>query len=222
MNQFSATTIAERALNSIANLSIDVREKLFQTKSEQTFSGMLSEAINKELITTPYMSLLELKGADYKDRRGKLTRNFHDISIVDGAGEFQVIIENKVWYHFDGAKGSKKAKLEKTFVQQVEGDIKKLQITKSDLAPNAKCFLLINVVTPAHPELLPKSYRSEHEKSWKREGGDFHRYRQAGVAGMLRNLESWLAIRDLAHLSFDVNQNDISQGSLDIFAGEVH
>jgi hypothetical protein len=59
--------------------------------------------------------LVELKGLDYfaNDFSGSgstKNRNTHDLGILDSLANLNLILENKVWYHFDGAKGAKVAK----------------------------------------------------------------------------------------------------------------
>jgi hypothetical protein len=114
----NAAMIAKLAEEAILKQAPAVQELLLQSKSEQTFSGLLAGCMqNYQPLDLGKIDdinsgsvLLEFKGENYErtTRKGiETSRNFHDISIVNQHGEFEVIIENKFWYHFDGCKGKK-------------------------------------------------------------------------------------------------------------------
>jgi hypothetical protein len=206
-NQIST---ASRVLNAemIANLASDaissqprrIQELLLTSKSEQTFSGLLAHQLsNFEPLVLGKAGdpnsgsvLLEFKGKDYKRKTSngvKNSRNFHDISIANEQGEFEVIIENKFWYHFDGCKGKKNPKPEKGIRQQIEGDIFKINQTLGGDPYGKKGFLLLNIVTPGDITVFPSSYRKDHDIVLKRTSGDMKLYRSQGLQGVLSVLE---------------------------------
>lgn len=110
--------IAEMAARTLDRCTPSIRESLLTSKSEQTFSGLLAEELNRYPTLRLNDSedsqsgkvLLEFKGKDYVNTLSGVkrnTRNFHDIVIVDHEAEIQLIIENKFWYHLMAAKALK-------------------------------------------------------------------------------------------------------------------
>ena len=195
-NKLDCQSIAGLALKSFMTQSKSLQELLLQSKNEQTFSGLLSHALQDQYSENGSRTLLELKGKDYKKAKVKTkdmksTRNFHDLSIIDSNAKFQVIIENKVWYHFDGAKGKKQKKIEKGVFEQIEGDIAKTRITLSNQFGGERGFLLIHLVTPHYIQEIPKSYLKSHESALSRTAGDLMLYRNDGLNGILAALKSF-------------------------------
>lgn len=193
--KISAAIIAELAWHSFGANSPSVQEILLQSKSEQTFSGLLAQQLQavKEFNLgqrdnrSSGVTLLEYKGVDYEKiyrLKVKVSRNFHDIAVVNHDGEIEIIIENKFWYHFDGSKGVKKPKPEAGITEQLNGDIFKIKQSLSSSLPAKRGFVLINVVTPSSPNLLPKSYVGHHQKLWARSNFNLASYRQEGLAGV--------------------------------------
>jgi len=201
VNDFSqeicnSTSIAELALETFMNLTGDLQELLLQSKNEQTFSGLLSPQLQGMMATQESRTLLELKGVDYQKLHQptntfRSSRNFHDIAIVNSMGQFQIIIENKAWYHFDGAKGKLEKKVEKGVFEQIESDTKKIRITLAEKTSGGRGFILLNLVTPNNSAVLPRSYFNSHKSAIFRTSGQLGQYRKDGVKGILSAVKSF-------------------------------
>jgi hypothetical protein len=223
--------LARLAVQSIVSKPYAVRETLLISKNEQTFSGLLA----RELASYPTLqldndknpdagiTLLELKGKDYitydSNDRKKRSRNFHDLSIVNQFAQTEVIIENKVWYHFDGAKGANVGKPEPRIAKQIEADILKIKQTLDGLPGQRRGFILINVVTPEDPDLIPKSYRAEHKKVWDRCMHDPSLYREEGARGIREVVDSFS--RYFTSVHGESYSSSDSMGFIDVIAAEV-
>lgn len=221
-----APFIANLMMDAIVDLSPAQQELLFQTKKEQTFTSLLTQVMQLKMDPVQFRTLVELKGFDYlaKDSSSAVStknRNTHDLGVLDSLANLNLILENKVWYHFDGAKGSKVAKVEKNVREQLKGDIFKLQHTAKHQAISSS-YILVTVVTPSRPENLPKSYRLAHESAIKRTKGDFNRYRNDGVLGFKSVFEkSHSDIGSITHLHSDETLGVDGCGFLDVFCAEV-
>jgi hypothetical protein len=222
----NSSAIAHLMMDVIVGLSPAQQELLFQTKKEQTFSSLLSQGMQSKMDSNQLRALVELKGFDYlaKDSstsKSTKNRNTHDLGVLDSSAKLIFILENKVWYHFDGAKGSKVAKVEKNVREQLKGDIFKLQHTAKHQEIN-NSYILITVVTPSRPENLPKSYRHAHEAVMKRTRGDFNRYRKEGVFGFISAIEQFQSeLGSVTHLDFNEKIGLDGCGFLDVFCAEV-
>ena len=218
--------IAECALKSLTGLSPSQQELLFQTKKEQTFTSILTSALQANYDSSDLRVLVELKGVDYVQRatsrlEEKNSRNTHDLGILDLNANLKLILENKVWYHFDGAKGAKVVKVEKSVKEQLKADIFKLKHSAKHLEVK-RCFILINLVTPSRPDNLPKSYRQPHAVVLKRTKGDLSRYRSDGLQGVKSVIESFKAdFSSIVHLGSDEPIGIDGSGFLDVFCGEI-
>lgn len=218
--------IAESALNSLVVLSPSQQELLFQTKKEQTFTSILTGSLQKYYDSSNLRVLVELKGVDYVQRgtsrlEEKSSRNTHDLGILDEGANLRLILENKVWYHFDGAKGAKVIKVEKSVKAQLQADIFKLKHSAKHLGVK-KCFVLIYLVTPSRPENLPKSYRQPHTVVLQRTDGDLSRYRSDGLLGVKSVIESFNSeFSSLVHLGSERPMGIDGSGFLDVFCAEL-
>ena len=236
-NPLTATTvldsgvIARLASRSYYRTSPQVQELLLLSKNEQTFSGILARELTENVTlqldgsSNPNagLVLLELKGKDYLKRNAngveKASRNFHDVSIVNSNAEIEVIIENKVWYHFDGAKGAVKAKPEPGIARQIKADIEKIKQTLDGSQSLRRGFILLNVVSPGNPSLIPASYRKEHEKVWDRCIQSAPLYREEGLNGIRKVLGNFDA--DLRAIEIKGFTNSESGGYIDFICAEV-
>ena len=190
------TKLASKAVNS---QPVKIQEILVTSKSEQTFSGLLANQMlnygplvlgNKDDLLSGSV-LLEFKGKDYTKRTSKgikNSRNFHDLAVVNQQGQFEVIIENKFWYHFDGCKGKKNPKPEKGIGEQIEGDIYKIRQTFEGETFGKKGFLLLNIVTPGGFDNFPLSYKKDHKTVLNRTNSDMGLYRAEGLNGILQTI----------------------------------
>ena len=227
MNSFNSSFIAELALETFMNLTGDLQELLLQSKNEQTFSGLLSPQLQEKVAILESHTLLELKGVDYQNfhqqsKTFRSTRNFHDIAIVDSKGKFQIIIENKVWYHFDGAKGKSEKKVEKGVFEQIESDIKKIRITLADRKLSGRGFILINLVTPNDPAVIPRSYFNAHKSAIFRTSGQLDRYRKDGVTGILSAVKSFESqLLSITHVGSTKMIGGGNSAFLDVICAEV-
>jgi hypothetical protein len=219
--EISSSFLADLALRTFQSTSLEIQELLLQSKNEQTFSGLLAAALQKKESVAPGSALVEIKGVNYT-QRDSFSRNFHDIAIVNQDAQSEILIENKVWYHFDGAKGKKTAKIEPNVISELKDDIYKVQLTLSQLDERARAFILVHIVTPADIERIPKSYLSAHRSSFARVGGDWDRYRREGLDGISNsfslfksNYKSSVEIK-----SANARKNE-AQGFIDIFCVEV-
>jgi hypothetical protein len=226
INEINAQIIGESAISSMGSLMPKQQELLFQTKKEQTFSSLLAHDLQSHFTSDELRVLVELKGVDYKVKvpsKNSVTnnRNTHDIGILDVHADLKLLIENKVWYHFDGAKGSRVVRVEKSVTEQLHGDIFKLRHTASNLGIQ-KSFILINIVTPSRPENLPKSYKQPHEIVLKRTSGDLERYRKEGLNGIMSVLDSRVTdFKSMIHLA-SVNPMGIDGcGFHDVICAEI-
>ena len=222
--------IVEMASRAISKCPKSIQELLLSSKNEQTFSGLLASelslyptlALGNSSTNPSGFVLLELKGEDYirKTEEGKKkSRNYHDLTIVNGDGEIDLIIENKFWYHFDGCKGKINSKPEKGIKKQLEGDIFKIKQTLTEENSGKKGFILINVVTPGNPELIPSSYLSEHRKVWHRTSGDLARYRREGLDGVLSVVDKYS--KDLCSISVEGIGGSSNEGFIDFICAQV-
>lgn len=224
-----AGVIARLAFRSINENPHPLKEKLLLSKNEQTFSGLLAQeltryptlAIGSDANPGTGRVLLELKGKDYQTNgsRGiKTSRNFHDLAIVTQEAEIEIIIENKFWYHFDGAKGKNNPKPEKGIGIQIRDDIFKIRQTLSG-TKHGRGFLLINVVTPGDPDSIPKSYQSDHQRAWSRTNGDLESYRSEGLEGIKQVLKTFS--EDLLNIEVESSDWGGSFGVADFICSEV-
>ncbi len=217
----SATSLADLALASFQSASPEIQELLLQSKNEQTFSGLLASHLQSNADVRPGSALVEIKGINYT-QENSVSRNFHDIAIVNDHGQSEVLIENKVWYHFDGAKGKRKAKIEPRVISELKDDIFKVQLTLRELDEAARAFILVHIVTPANIGLIPSSYLSMHKSAFSRVGEDWDRYREAGLKGIsdsFRLFESEFT-SGVVIKSASIDSNQL-QGFIDIFCVEV-
>lgn len=182
----SSNWLSNAAVEAVNSLPGAIRESILQTKQEQTFSSLLVSRMNHEqLNTTTSMALVEIRGRSVSAKQ----RNTHDIAILSHEGKKLCIIENKVWYHFDGAKGRIQPKVEKDVVDQLATDIEKIQLTLRDEEGNtASGFVLLNVVTPQETSLLPYSYRNSQNTALKREKGSISSLMKSGLNGIVEAL----------------------------------
>jgi len=224
--EISPQMIVAEAINLMGSLTPKQQELLFQTKKEQTFSSLLAHQLQGHFTSKELRVLVELKGVDYEAKTsskkfGPNNRNTHDIGILDSQADLNLLIENKVWYHFDGAKGSRVVRVEKSVKEQLQGDIFKLRHTASNLGIQ-KSFILINIVTPSRPENLPKSYKQPHEIVLKRTLGDLERYRKEGLNGIRSVLDSRVTdFKSMIHLA-SVNPMGIDGcGFHDVICAEI-
>ena len=221
---YSTEQLSRTMTNAITQLPETLREQLILTKNEQSFSGLWVLEFEKTL--SNYGSnflLLENKGVSFRRNTGKgskTTMNFHDISLVDSSGNFLMIIENKIWYHFDGAKGSKTPKLEPNVKRQIKADISKIKITLKQNKVSAQGYLLINLVTPSNTKLLPKSYLKSHNTAISRTNNDIDTYIAEGVEGVENHLAQDLGIAQLAHCNLVFGEGD-NRSFLDSFCVRV-
>jgi hypothetical protein len=223
--------IAKLAEEAILKQAPAVQELLLQSKSEQTFSGLLAGCMqNYQPLDLGKIDdinsgsvLLEFKGENYErsTRKGiETSRNFHDISIVNQHGEFEVIIENKFWYHFDGCKGKKMPKPEKGMGKQIKGDIFKIRQTFKGMTFGKKGFILLNVVTPGNLSSFPKSYQGDHDKVFARTTGNLERYRADGIAGINSVIDTFSSsLKDIFHRSTTAL---IQGGFIDFICAEIN
>ena len=236
MSVLTATSVLDSQI--IAGLSFEaidrnpraVKENLFLSKSEQTFSGLLAEAL--KLYPTIRIGdpsdmdsgivLLEYKGKDYSRKTAegvKKSRNFHDLAVVNQFGEIEVIIENKYWYHFDGTKGKNNPKPEKGIKKQLADDIFKIRQTLAGQSLLRKGFVLLNIVTPGNPELIPSSYQSDHRKVWDRTNHDINQYRKEGLEGIQSVISTFS--EDLKEISTYSSPLRSGEGFIDFICAEV-
>jgi hypothetical protein len=219
--EISAALLADSALAAFSSLPISTQELLLQSKNEQTFSARLAAGLETNPLLDGGSALVEIKGTDYTSGKSK-SKNFHDIAIVNQQAKPEVIIENKVWYHFDGAKGKKNAKVEPGVLKQLDADIAKIKLTLKDLADGARGFILMHLVTPADIASIPKSYRQSHQNAFARVGQDWPQYRAEGVHGIKRTLESRSShfVSEVVIKSALLQVNN-EQGFIDILCVEV-
>lgn len=219
--EITASSLSSLALNSFQSVSLETQEMLLQSKNEQTFSGLLASSLQDTPSVKPGSALVEIKGINYVIK-GSVSRNFHDIAVVNQDAQSEILIENKVWYHFDGAKGKKTAKIEPNVISELKDDIFKVQLTLRELDAKARTFILVHIVTPADIERIPRSYLSAHRSAFARVGGDWDRYRREGLSGISsafalfeKEFKSAVVIK-----SATVSIND-DRGFIDIFCVEV-
>ena len=220
-NEVSAGTIAQLALNSFESLSRETQELLLRSKNEQTFSGLLAAHMQREPNIQTGAALVEIKGFNYLNA-GTKSRNVHDVAVVNSLGESEILIENKVWYHFDGAKGKRNAKVEPNVIKQLKADIFKIKLTLKNLPAGARGFLLVHILTPTDIDNIPQSYLKHHLGSIARVDGDWVKYRVEGMDGIRSVFEKFKA-----ELKFPVaeasnrSKSQGAQGALDILCVEV-
>ena len=222
--------IADLSWEAIDRIPRAVKETLLVSKSEQTFSGLLADAL--KIYPTIRIGdfsdlesgivLLEYKGRDYSrvTAKGvKNSRNYHDLCVVNHFGEIEVIIENKFWYHFDGTKGKKNPKPEKGIKKQLSDDIFKIRQTLTGQSILRKGFVLLNIVTPGNPELIPSSYQDDHRKVWNRTNHDINQYRKEGLEGFQSVISSFS--QDLKAVSHFSGPLWSGEGFMDFICAEV-
>lgn len=230
-SSISSQLIADISLAGYESNAPLIQEILLQSKSEQTFTGILANRIKQHKLFgfTQIPSensgavLLEYKGTDYKKLekgKDKQSRNFHDLSVVNQYGELEIIIENKFWYHFDGSKGIKKPAPYRGIHEQLKGDIFKIRQSLSSASSVARGFVLLHIVTPLNPELLPKTYRASHNALWQRSEQNLELYRKIGIEGVLFVLGDFLG-EDLLDHSITSSTLIQGKGFLDIICAEV-
>ena len=219
--EITASSLANLALSSFQSVPLATQELLLQSKNEQTFSGLLAAALQNAPFVKPGSALVEIKGINYVIK-GSASRNFHDIAVVNQDAQSEILIENKVWYHFDGAKGKKTAKIEPNVISELKDDIFKVQLTLSQLDERARAFILVHIVTPADIERIPKSYLSAHRSSFARVGGDWDRYRSEGLDGISNSFSLFKSHykSSVEIKSANASKNE-AQGFIDIFCVEV-
>jgi hypothetical protein len=233
----AATTILDsRLITLIASRSYyrtspQVQELLLLSKNEQTFSGILAQELTQSTAlqldqltdSNAGLVLLELKGKDYLKRNAngveKATRNFHDLTIVNNDAEIEVIIENKVWYHFDGAKGAVRGKPEPGIARQIKADIEKIKQTLDGSSSIRRGFILLNILTPGNTVLIPASYKKEHDKAWDRCMHSTTMYREEGLNGIRKVLGNFDA--DLRSVEIENFTNSDTGGFIDFICAEV-
>lgn len=222
----NSSAIAHLMMDVIVDLSPAQQELLFQTKKEQSFSSLLSQAMQSHMDSNQIRALVELKGFDYLRKDSSISkstknRNTHDLGVLDSSANLLFILENKVWYHFDGAKGSKEAKVEKNVQEELKRDIFKLQHSaKHHDIKNS--YVVITVVTPSRPQNLPKTYRNSHEGAIKRTSGDLNRYRNDGILGFTSAFNEFKSELGLVtHLDSKTKIGVDGCGFLDVFCAEV-
>jgi hypothetical protein len=236
LSVLTATSVLDTQL--IADLSFlafdrnppALKETLLLSKSEQTFSGLLADAL--KIYPTIRIGdfsdqesgivLLEYKGRDYSrktDKGVKKSRNYHDLSVVNQFGEIEVIIENKFWYHFDGTKGKRNPKPEKGIKEQLSDDIFKIRRTLTGQSVLRKGFVLLNIVTPGNPELIPSSYQEDHRKVWDRTNHDIEQYRKEGLEGFQSVISTFS--NDLKDIALRSAPFCTSEGIIDFICAEV-
>ena len=206
--------IAKAAIESISKLHPEVREILFQSKNEQTFSSLLASELNSTFGLKHTSFLTEIKGETITRKDLKKVPNFHDIALLDADGKIEVTVENKAWYHFDGAKGVH-GKIGQTVIEGLNWDIGKTLITmKKD---GSRGFILFIVMTP---KIFTK-YESSHKTSLKRAGGNLGKYRSDGASGFLQLMKSQNELKDISHAPFSSGQGSESNFCLDVFCAEL-
>ena len=227
LENFNPEFIANLALETFMKLSGDLQELLLQSKNEQSFSGLLSLQLQMKMLSQGSFTLLELKGVNYQKldastKSLRSTRNFHDIAIVNSEARFQVIIENKVWYHFDGAKGKTKKKIEKGVVEQISGDINKIRITLASNKSLERGFILIHLVTPNDPKSIPKSYLDSHRSAIARTASDLNLYRNDGLDGVKNAVKTFeRQLLSVAHTGTTTMVGSGKSAFLDVICAEV-
>jgi hypothetical protein len=227
VNELNSKVIAELALGTIAGLTPPQQDLIFQTKKEQTFSSLLAGGLQSKFDPSELRALVELKGKEKivkgKDKAVlKKNRNTHDVALIDSQSNFQLILENKVWYHFDGAKGRKNKKINSHIDEQLVPDIYKLRLTATHQNTKPKCFVLLNLVTPSVPSLLPAAYFGDHEKAFKRVHRSIEQYRSDGIEGVRSVFDKHTdEISNLIHLGSEVGMGIEGTAMVDIFCAEV-
>lgn len=222
-----SAAIAGLMFDSISDLSPAQQDLLFQTKKEQTFSALLANRLQKSQESNKLSSFVELKGVEKivksTDKASiKKNRNTHDVCLIDDDAVFYLLLENKVWYHFDGAKGRKNKKVNPDIEDQLVPDIKKLALTALDQTNRPKCFVLVNLVTPSDPTKLPSTYFGDHRKAFKRVKEQVEVYRQDGVNGVKGILEKHSEkLLPLSHVSSTNPLGVNGSAFLDVFCAEI-
>ena len=223
-----SAAIAGLMFDSISDLSPAQQDLLFQTKKEQTFSALLANRLQKSQESKNLSSFVELKGVEKlvkgTDKASiKKNRNTHDVCLIDDDAVFHLLLENKVWYHFDGAKGRKNKKVNPDIEDQLVPDIKKLTLTALDQTNRPTCFVLVNLVTPSDPSKLPSTYFGDHNKAFKRVKEQVDIYRQDGVNGLKGVIEKYSErLLPVSHVS-SANPLGINGSAfLDVFCAEIN
>lgn len=225
--EFSSDSLAQLALESFVALPFEVQDLLLRSKNEQTFSGQLAGALQSKMLSQKKIVLLELKGAKYirnskENKQARESLNSHDIAIINGEAKFEIITENKVWIHFDGAKGKKRARIEPGILRQIEKDIKKVNLTIDKKAQMARGFILFYVVTPTDPAELPKEYFDDFKLALSRCGDDLNRYRREGRGGIIQAFSKFANdLEPVVSREFTILSPSGDAGMLDIFCSEI-
>jgi len=213
----SASWLTRIAVGVVETLPAAVRETLFQTKQEQTFSSLIASKLNSEFSHgAQKIALVEIRGKSLNNKR----RNTHDIALLNHEGKKLCLVENKVWYHFDGAKGRRRPKIEKGVVNQLRLDIEKLKRTLCDeKGHGASGLILLNIVTPKDTNQLPSSYRKALEIALKREEGSMSSLVESGLKGIFGEIEK--ATKVLLPISHLFREFDGATSRLDVICAEV-
>jgi len=194
----SASWLTNTAVEVMETIPTIVRESLFQTKQEQTFSSLIASKLNSDFsYGAQEIALVEIRGKSLNNKQ----RNTHDIALLNHEGKKLCLIENKVWYHFDGAKGRRKPKIEKEVMEQFNIDVKKIQLTiKDQIEPVASGFVLLHLVTPHEISSLPKSYKQSLEAALYREKESIPSMMESGLKGVMGMLDKFKdSISSISH-----------------------
>jgi hypothetical protein len=213
----SASWLTKTAVEVVETLPAAVRETLLQTKQEQTFSSLIASKMNSDFSNGGQMiALVEIRGKSLNSKQ----RNTHDIALLDENGRKICIVENKLWYHFDGAKGRRKPKVEKEVVEQLDNDVKKIQLTlKDQREPLASGFVLLHLVTPQEKSKLPYSYKQSLETALYREKGSTYLLMESGLNGFMGVLDGFKdSINAVSHSSREFPG---SSSRLDVICAQV-
>lgn len=223
-----SAAIAGLMFDSISDLSPAQQDLLFQTKKEQTFSALLANKLQKSQESNNLSSFVELKGVEKlvksTDKASiKKNRNTHDVCLIDDDAVFHLLLENKVWYHFDGAKGRKNKRVNPDIEDQLIPDIKKLTLTALDQPKRPRCFVLVNLVTPSDPSKLPSTYFGDHNKAFKRVKEQVSIYRQDGINGVTGVIQKYSErLLPVSHVSSANPLGVNGSALLDVFCAEIN
>lgn len=210
--------------DALIELSPNIQDLLFQTKKEQTFSALLAGKVQIKLNNSGSKCLVELKGVDKtnKSRISQKYRNTHDVCIIDADARFEMILENKVWYHFDGAKGLRTKIINPNIEKQLVPDLEKIRHTSSAFNNRSAGFVMICLVTPSEFSQLPNSYARDLRNALQRTDGNMDVLRQEGISGVLSVLHKYQGL--IGPISYVSSTNSLGvnrSGILDVIAAEV-
>lgn len=213
--------LARDSISCVEGLPPQIVEKLFQTKQERTFSSLLANELSTQFQSRGFNALIEIKGKSFKrnESDAKETENSHDIVLMDSSAEFLMLVECKVWYHFDGLKG-KEATVNPNIVTALREDIRKLRVTINDKKTSLRGFIVIYLITPKEIESIPTSYRPSHLSSLKKSAGDSDQMRIDSIRQVLKVIsDQFPELKDVKHLKSEKHQSD--QIALDVICAEV-